>query len=82
MEKAGGATRANSAALGSERQKAAVHSAVLALDHAFRAAEQGFPMDAIAQDLEDALGALGEITGETTPADILDEVFSGFCVGK
>jgi len=68
--------------LGTERQKNAVRSALLSLNHALQAAEEGFPMDAIAQDLEDALTPLGEITGEVTSGDILDTVFSGFCVGK
>lgn len=68
--------------LGTERQKTAVRSALSSLEHATKAAHEGFPMDAIAQDLEDALCHLGEITGETTAEDILDNVFSGFCVGK
>ncbi|MCC6486201.1 MAG: tRNA uridine-5-carboxymethylaminomethyl(34) synthesis GTPase MnmE [Candidatus Hydrogenedentes bacterium] len=33
-------------------------------------------------DLRDALDALGEITGDTTPEDILDRIFSSFCIGK
>ncbi len=33
-------------------------------------------------DLRDALQALGEITGDTTPEDILDRIFSQFCIGK
>ncbi len=33
-------------------------------------------------ELRDALEAIGEITGETTPDDILDRIFSRFCIGK
>ncbi len=33
-------------------------------------------------DLRQALSALGEITGQTTPEDILDRIFSTFCIGK
>jgi len=36
----------------------------------------------IASDLRLALDILGEITGRTTPEDILNQIFSGFCVGK
>ncbi len=70
------------AAPGSERQKQALATARKFLEHACEAEQAGFPLDAVSQDLEDALGALGEITGETTPEDILDAVFSTFCVGK
>ncbi len=33
-------------------------------------------------DLRDALQALGEITGETTPDDLLERIFATFCIGK
>jgi tRNA modification GTPase len=36
----------------------------------------------LALELQQALHALGEITGETTPDDILDTIFSDFCIGK
>lgn len=70
------------ASLGTERQKNAVFQALLCLEHALTAASNGFPMDAVGQDLEDALSNLGEITGEVTGDDVLNAVFSGFCVGK
>lgn len=70
------------ASLGTERQRRAVEHTLEYVNHALEAAQNGFPMDAVAQDLEDALLALGEITGEVSGADILDAVFSGFCVGK
>jgi len=40
------------------------------------------PLDMVALDVKEALDALGEITGEVTTADILDHMFSRFCVGK
>lgn len=36
----------------------------------------------LAVDLHGALGALGEITGETVGEDLLDEIFRNFCIGK
>ena len=36
----------------------------------------------LAFELRGALDALGEITGETTPDEILDAIFSRFCIGK
>ena len=36
----------------------------------------------VAYDVRSALDVLGEITGEVTNAEILDAIFSGFCIGK
>ena len=36
----------------------------------------------LAVELQEALQALGEITGETTPDDILEKIFGAFCIGK
>jgi len=36
----------------------------------------------VALDLREALDLLGQVTGETTPDDILDLIFSQFCIGK
>lgn len=39
-------------------------------------------LEYLASDLRNALSVLGEITGETTPDDILVEIFNTFCIGK
>ena len=44
--------------------------------------ELGHDFEFLALELRDALGALGEITGETTPEQVLDKIFSRFCIGK
>jgi len=69
-------------ALGSERQKRDVAAACESLAHGTAAAAAGFPLDAVEEDLSDALDRLASITGEVSGADVLDAVFSGFCVGK
>ena len=70
------------AGLGSERQKQAVDEALDSVNHALEVSCTDFTMDAVVQDLEDALSFLAEITGETTPDDILGNIFANFCVGK
>jgi tRNA modification GTPase len=40
------------------------------------------PAECLAIDLRDAIQALGEIVGEVTTEDILDRIFSEFCIGK
>jgi tRNA modification GTPase len=39
-------------------------------------------LDLLAEDLRKAQRALGQITGEFTPDDLLGEIFSKFCIGK
>jgi len=62
------------------RHKNALLKAYTAMKKALRAI--GASEEFIALDLRQALDALGEIVGETTTEDILDRVFSRFCVGK
>ena len=68
--------------LGTERQKEAVTAALEAARHALKAGRSGYPLDAVIQDVEEAVHALGSVTGEVRSDDILDKIFSGFCVGK
>ncbi len=79
---AGHTTERAGAGLGSVRQQRCTRNALESVNHGLKAAADGFPLDAVVQDIEDALDALGEITGAVTPEDILDTVFSKFCLGK
>ena len=75
-------TTRQQAGLGSERQKAAVDDALDSVTHALIATGEQLGLDAVVQDIEDALASLSFITGETSPDDILGNIFSRFCVGK
>lgn len=44
--------------------------------------EDGIPSDLIAIDLRRALNYLGEISGEISTDDLLESIFSNFCIGK
>lgn len=70
------------AVIDSLRQKQLIDSAVESLERAGESVAHRMPLDLVALDLQEALHALGEITGEVTSADVLDAIFSGFCVGK
>jgi tRNA modification GTPase len=75
-------------ALGTDRQRLLVEHAITALKEAISiadsAATSGEPpaLDLAAPALEDAVDALGEISGEVTNDTILTTMFSRFCVGK
>ncbi|MDR2481721.1 MAG: tRNA uridine-5-carboxymethylaminomethyl(34) synthesis GTPase MnmE [Spirochaetaceae bacterium] len=68
--------------LGSDRQKILVDTAVAALQNTLDMAENGQPLDIISVELHAAVRALGEITGEVSTGDLLEIMFSRFCVGK
>lgn len=70
------------AGLGSARQKTAVEEALESVRHSIAVANDNYTLDAVVEDLENALDALGEITGEVSADDVLESVFSRFCVGK
>ncbi|MFW6298687.1 MAG: tRNA uridine-5-carboxymethylaminomethyl(34) synthesis GTPase MnmE [Bacillota bacterium] len=52
------------------------------LDDAQSSAEALMPVDIIEIDLKSAWETLGEIIGESTQSELLDELFSRFCLGK
>jgi tRNA modification GTPase len=66
----------------SARHADALRRAEGALREAATALAGGVPLDLVALDLRAALDALGEITGETATADLLERIFAEFCIGK
>lgn len=60
----------------------AVRGAVQALERARGALDDGYPEDLIVADLVEGLHRLGEVIGEDISDDILDRIFSEFCIGK
>ena len=79
---AGLSTERTQAGLGSARQKEAVSAALESVRHALVSADDNYTLDAVVQDLEDALDSLAEVTGDVTPDDVLGSIFANFCVGK
>ena len=71
-----------SVVIDSLRQRELLVRANEALERTRDAAEEQAPLDIAAMELRDALDALGEITGEVSSADILNNIFANFCVGK
>ena len=53
-----------------------------ALARAGAAARSGAPGEIVALELREGLGALGEVTGRALGGDVLERIFSRFCVGK
>lgn len=64
------------------RHKEALSAALEGLTRAQKSLEKGAAREFIAADMRFSLDRLGEITGETTTDDILDRIFSEFCIGK
>jgi tRNA modification GTPase len=78
----GGTAQAGDALVSSARHKDALRRGVEHLQAAQATLANGLPLDFVAIDLRAALEALGEITGETATADLLDRIFAEFCIGK
>jgi tRNA modification GTPase len=77
-----GVSEGGGLAIDSERQHAALIRAADALRLTEQSAADRMPADTLAVDLQEALDAIGEITGEVASAEILDQMFGNFCVGK
>ena len=64
------------------RQYSAIHRAYDAMNSALRGLKLGLTPDAVLTDVEEAMSAMGEVTGATVREDITARIFERFCVGK
>jgi tRNA modification GTPase len=64
------------------RQKAALEEILRAVRNASRLLEEGHPEELIAEEIRTALPALGRLTGEIRTSEVIEDIFSRFCVGK
>jgi tRNA modification GTPase len=77
-----GGAAAEPGMLTSLRHQQAITAALSALAGAAQANAAAIPHEMILLDLYQALWALDSLTGQTTPDDILNLIFSTFCIGK
>jgi len=64
------------------RHQEALNRARLTTRQAADALREGLTLELVAMDLRIAANAVGEIVGKTATEDLLDAIFSAFCIGK
>ncbi len=64
------------------RHKTAIEHSLQSLNRAVKALTDDQPVEIIALELRDSLDRIGEIVGTVTTEDILNKIFSDFCIGK
>jgi len=70
------------AALINQRQMEALRSCLSSIHGGIDALKAGYPSDIVAMEVRQAIEALDELTGKNYTEDLLDAIFSTFCVGK
>ncbi|HIA04022.1 MAG TPA: hypothetical protein EYN66_19350 [Myxococcales bacterium] len=75
-------TDATTQVLSSARHHEALTAGCLALQNALTASQNNEPPDIISVEIQEAICQIGLIVGETTTEDLLDRIFSTFCIGK
>ncbi len=68
--------------LATERQRMLVEESLTALESAAEGLASARSEELVAEDVRSAVRSLGRITGEELVPDLLDEIFSRFCIGK
>ena len=77
-----GDTPCDGSVLTNARQVDAIRRAHQAIERALHSLQLGVTADAVLIDIEEAMEAMGEVTGATVREDITARIFERFCVGK
>ncbi|RJR17243.1 MAG: tRNA uridine-5-carboxymethylaminomethyl(34) synthesis GTPase MnmE [Nitrospiraceae bacterium] len=77
-----GSTEGGTEIVTSKRHVQALEKALVSMDSFIKAVDENTSPEFLSVDLRDALDAIGDIIGITTPDDILNKIFSSFCIGK
>ncbi len=72
----------SSIAITKQRHLRALRRSLESLERARKALGEHWSNEFIAVDIREAIDALDDITGQTTSADVLNNIFSHFCIGK
>lgn len=64
------------------RQAEAISRALESMDAAFAAMRDGCTPDIVLTETEEAMSAIGELTGRSVREDVTNRIFERFCVGK
>ncbi|MDT8317505.1 MAG: tRNA uridine-5-carboxymethylaminomethyl(34) synthesis GTPase MnmE [bacterium] len=76
------ADRLPSVIISRKRHKVSLEFARKSLERSINGINKNLPLELIAIDIKEALNNIAEVAGETTPDDVLDKIFSDFCIGK
>ena len=68
--------------LSNTRQINLIQQALVSLNEAIKAAEMGLEVDMVLIDYTNAFNLLGEVIGENSGDELINELFSRFCLGK
>jgi tRNA modification GTPase len=64
------------------RHKIALEKSLALVVSAAEEIRKGTLLDLVAIDIQEAFGCLGEIVGDVTREDVIEQIFSRFCIGK
>jgi tRNA modification GTPase len=79
---AGDTVQSEGALVTSSRHMESLRQAAAHIEASLMPLQQRLPLDFVSIDLRAAYDALGEVTGETASDDLLERIFSEFCIGK